>query len=122
MANPLGSSKKARWQQAAPPIQRLDRAGKGSKEKRFFAVLAAFLALVGVIVAWIVFFPSPPRTADFQAIAISEQEDRDIVPRPWVEQDRTALASLFPHSDTGFQRQEKRGIEQSLKALGAGEK
>lgn len=91
--------------------------GKKSRGWLRFALLAAALAIVGVVAGLIMFLRSPKKPI-FLSIAVTEYVNRGVPPNPFARQDGDALRATFgKDSVQAFQSQERDLILRELAQL-----
>src|SRR5258708_16808799 len=80
------------WRGAGGPRAEPGRRKPGGAKR--FLLLAALLALVGVIVGVIAFFRPPPRPL-FLGVAVAEYGNPSLPVNPWGQQDSDSLRAVF---------------------------
>lgn len=98
------------------------RAEPGKKRpggRKRFLILAAILALAGVIAGLIAFLGPPPKPI-FLGVAVTEYTHPSYPPNAWAQQDSEALRQLFPNdSEQAFEVQEKHLLLQKFQQFAA---
>ncbi len=101
-----------------PPLQQgaTPRTRGGKRTRQIVALAFLFLALLGALVAWLLWLLKP-QSPYFLTIPMSEYRIRSFPVNPFAEQDSDALASHFPDARKAYTSQERDLFLRELDAL-----
>jgi hypothetical protein len=104
------------WHEAKSTPEAKKTQAKSQKRKTLFSVLAAILALLGIIAAWL-FFIHPYHPPKFLSIALTEYPPHLYPVNAFAQRDGEALVKRFENGTDAHDSQEKQLLQDALQGL-----